>query len=151
MKIKRKNLRITDFREEYLPQIEEILKENFRYPWSSQQILSSNPFSVKKVVFYGDEIAGFLFGEVIFSEASITMIAVKKRLQNKGIGRYLMNWFVQLSKEKGIKNIWLEVSEKNKKAVRFYENFGFFVEDIRKNYYRDGSDALIMRLPVNAW
>ena len=81
MKIKRKNLRITDFREEYLPQIEEILKENFRYPWSSQQILSSNPFSVKKVVFYGDEIAGFLFGEVIFSEASITMIAVKKRLQ----------------------------------------------------------------------
>ncbi|SNZ03549.1 [SSU ribosomal protein S18P]-alanine acetyltransferase [Persephonella hydrogeniphila] len=151
MKIKKKDLRIADFRQEYLPQVEEILKENFQYPWSSQKILSSNSFSVKKVVIYENKILGFFSGEIIFSEGSITMIAVKKEFQNKGIGSFIMDWFIKLTKEKGVKDIWLEVSEKNKKAIRFYEKLGFIVENVRKNYYRDGSDALIMRLPVNAW
>jgi len=47
-----------------------------------------------------------------------------------------------------VKNIWLEVSSRNKKAIRFYEKRGFLLQDIRKGYYRDGSDALVMRLPV---
>ena len=146
MRIYKEKIKIADFEKEYLPQVQEILKENFEYPWSEEQILSSNIFSVKKVFLYENNPVAFFAGELIFSEGSISMIAVKKELQGKGIGKYIMNWFINLCKQKGINNIWLEVSQNNKKAIGFYENFGFTIQDVRKNYYKDGSDAFIMKL-----
>ncbi|WP_293448898.1 ribosomal protein S18-alanine N-acetyltransferase [Persephonella sp.] len=146
--MKKQKIKINDFKPEHLNQVKDILYENFEYPWSDSHILSENSFSIKKVVLSADRIIGFFAGEIIFSEGSITMIALKKEFQRKGIGTYLLDWFVNLSKEKGVKNIWLEVSSKNKKAIRFYENYGFIIEDIRPSYYKDGSDALIMRYPV---
>ena len=148
MIMKIKKIKIVDFKPDYLSQVKDILSENFEYPWSDNQILSDNSFSIKKIVLSENKVIGFFAGEIIFSEGTITMIALKKEFQGKGIGRYLMDWFVYLSKEKGVKNIWLEVSNKNKRAIRFYENYGFITEDIRPSYYRDGSDALIMRFPV---
>ncbi|WP_051654218.1 ribosomal protein S18-alanine N-acetyltransferase [Persephonella sp. KM09-Lau-8] len=148
MKIYREKIKIADFNKEYLPQVQEILKENFEYPWSEEQILSSNAFSIKKVFLYENNPVAFFAGELIFSEGSISMIAVKKELQGKGIGKYVISWFIDLCKQKGINNIWLEVSQNNKKAIRFYESFGFTTQDIRKNYYKDGSDALIMKLSL---
>ena len=149
MKIYREKIKIADFNKEYLPQVQEILKENFEYPWSEEQILSSNVFSIKKVFLYENNPVAFFAGELIFSEGSISMIAVKKEFQGKGIGKYVMSWFIDLCKQKGINNIWLEVSQNNKKAIRFYEDFGFTIQDIRKNYYKDGSDALIMKLNLH--
>ena len=146
MRIYKEKIKIADFEKEYLSQVQEILKENFEYPWSEEQILSSNVFSVKKVFIYENNPVAFFAGELIFSEGSISMIAVKKEFQEKGIGKYIMNWFINLCKQKGINNIWLEVSQNNKKAIRFYENFGFTIQDVRKNYYKDGSDAFIMKL-----
>ena len=149
MRIYKEKIKIADFKKEYLPQVQEILKENFKYPWSEEQILSSNAFSIKKVFIYENNPVAFFAGELIFSEGSISMIAVKKEFQGKGIGKHIMNWFIHLCKQKGINNIWLEVSQNNKKAIRFYEDFGFTIQDIRKNYYKDGSDALIMKLNLH--
>lgn len=148
MKINLKKIKITDFSEVSLKDVEELLKENFEHSWSKEQILSSNRFSIKKTILYEDQVIGFFASEIIFSEASITMIALKKEFQNKGIGKFILNWFLDFSKEKGVKSIWLEVSVNNKKAVRFYKKFGFEVQDIRKNYYKDGSDALIMKFII---
>ena len=146
--MKMQRIKIADFEPAYLSQVKNILSENFEYPWSDSQILSDNSFTIKKVVFSENKVIGFFAGEIIFSEGTITMIVLKKEFQGKGIGRYLMDWFVYLSKEKGVKNIWLEVSNRNKKAIRFYQIYGFITEDIRPSYYRDGSDALIMRFPL---
>jgi len=142
-------IEITDFTPSHLKQVRDILRENFENPWSDSHILADNHFSVKKVALLDGEVVAFFAGEIIFSEASITMIAVKGKYQRKGIGRHLMDWFYSLAKKEGVKNIWLEVSSRNKKAIRFYEKRGFLLQDIRKGYYRDGSDALVMRLPVD--
>jgi len=37
----------------------------------------------------------------------------------------------------------LEVSQGNVTAERFYNRFDFFTVGIRKNYYKDGSHALL--------
>ena len=42
----------------------------------------------------------------------------------------------------------LEVASRNEAAVRLYESFGFGVDGIRKGYYRDGDDALLMSLRI---
>ena len=147
--MRKPKIKIVDFNPNYLNSVKVILTENFEYPWSELQILSENRFTIKKVVLSGGKVLGFFSGEIIFSEGSITMIALKKEFQGKGIGRYLLDWFVSLSKERGVNNIWLEVSKRNKKAIRFYENYGFITEDIRPSYYKDGSDALIMRYSID--
>jgi len=37
----------------------------------------------------------------------------------------------------------LEVSRSNINAERFYSRFDFFTVGVRKNYYKDGSDAFL--------
>ena len=41
-----------------------------------------------------------------------------------------------------IKKLFLEVSQSNICAQKFYDRFDFSTVGIRKNYYKDGSDAL---------
>ena len=42
-----------------------------------------------------------------------------------------------------LKKILLEVSQSNVTAERFYRRFDFSTVGIRKNYYKDGSHALL--------
>ncbi len=42
----------------------------------------------------------------------------------------------------------LEVSARNGGALAFYAAAGFTEIDRRHRYYRDGSDAVVMRLPL---
>lgn len=44
--------------------------------------------------------------------------------------------------------ILLEVHEKNLKAIQLYYSLGFSVIGRRKNYYKDGAQALLMALKV---
>lgn len=43
----------------------------------------------------------------------------------KGVGKALMQKSLEIAKEKGIQAIWLGVWEKNHRAIRFYEQWGF--------------------------
>ncbi len=45
--------------------------------------------------------------------------------------------------------VFLEVSELNHKAIKFYEKIGFKVSRIRKNYYSDRSNAYEMHLDLS--
>jgi ribosomal-protein-alanine N-acetyltransferase len=51
----------------------------------------------------------------------------------------------------GVKRVLLEVSEKNEPAKRVYEKAGFKPTGVRKNYYPDGSDAILMELNFNSY
>ncbi len=44
-----------------------------------------------------------------------------------GFGRHLMDYAVVILKEKGCKEIILDVSKKNACAIKFYEKFGFII------------------------
>jgi len=45
--------------------------------------------------------------------------------------------------ELNLKKLLLEVSQSNVTAERFYSRFDFSTVGIRKNYYKDGSNALL--------
>ena len=47
-------------------------------------------------------------------------------------------------KKSGVKKIFLEVSTNNFPALNLYKNNGFVQISVRKNYYEDGSDAILM-------
>ena len=47
-----------------------------------------------------------------------------------------------------IKNIFLEVSNLNKEAIRLYQKLGFKKNGLRQKYYQDGSDAILYQMEI---
>lgn len=58
-------------------------------------------------------------------------ICVDENYQKRGIGKKLYSQIVELAKEKKIDNIELMVWGFNKKAIKFYENLGMSVKNLR--------------------
>ena len=54
-----------------------------------------------------------------------------------------MNYLIKKCEKLNLKKLLLEVSQSNVAAERFYNNFDFSTVGIRKNYYKDGSHALL--------
>lgn len=136
---------IKNYSPEYFKQVNLILKDNFEFPWSEENINHTNPFSYKKVYILEDKVIGFLDCKVFLDEAEILMIAVDKKLQGKGVGKFILNNFLKDMKNYKVKKIFLEVSEDNTKAIKLYKRFGFFEYGIRKKYYKNDKNAILMK------
>jgi len=115
--------------------------------WSKKQW--TNEFKKKSTKIFGLFIAKILIGicvfEVVLDEAQINYFAVKEKFRKRGFGSYLMSYLIKKCQESNIRKLLLEVSQSNLDAERFYSRFDFFTVGVRKNYYRDGSDALLKR------
>nr|WP_255347762.1 ribosomal protein S18-alanine N-acetyltransferase [Hydrogenivirga sp. 128-5-R1-1] len=82
-------------------------------------------------------------------EAEILMIAVEKSMQGKGVGKFILNKFIKDMKKLCIKEIFLEVAEDNVKAINLYKSLGFNEFDVRKKYYKDDKNAILMKKSVS--
>lgn len=53
----------------------------------------------------------------------------EKKYWGKGIGKYIINYLIDIAKEKSLKSIYLHVIESNKRAIKLYLKIGFEVEN----------------------
>lgn len=74
----------------------------------------------------------------------ITNIAVAPAYQGEGLGEKTLEILINLCKENGAKEINLEVKENNFPAISLYKKFEFETVGMRRNYYKDGSAAILM-------
>lgn len=130
-----------------LKKIHSTLEEDFDDFWNynlfEQELKNSNSYFF--VLKNNTEILGFAGFMIILDEADITNIVVKKDLRNKKLGSMLLNNLIEKIKTfDKIETITLEVNENNSFAIKMYEKFGFQHLGIRKNYYKDHTNALIM-------
>ena len=88
-------------------------------------------------------VIGICAFQVVLDEAQINYFVVNLKFREKGFGSYLMNYLIKRCEKSNIKKLLLEVSQNNLTAEKFYTRFDFFTVGIRKNYYKDGSDALL--------
>ena len=88
-------------------------------------------------------VIGICVFQVVLDEAQISYFAVNYKYRRKGFGSYLMRYLIKKCEELSLKKLLLEVSHSNETAERFYTQFNFSTVGIRKNYYKDGSDALL--------
>ena len=58
-------------------------------------------------------------------------ICIDKKYQRNGIGKKLYNQIVQIAKEKNIHNVELMVWNFNKNAIKFYENLGMNIKNLK--------------------
>jgi len=113
--------------------------------WSKKQW--ANEFKKEGIKVIGLLLSNLVIGicvfHVVFDEAQINFFVVKQKYRKKGFGSYLMNYLINQCEKLNIKKLILEVSENNYTANKFYCSFDFSTVGIRRNYYKDGSDALL--------
>ena len=68
-------------------------------------------------------------------------IGVNKNYQNNGIGSQLINFVKNLNY---VNKLYLEVNSTNLVAISFYKKNGFRQNGLRKNYYGQGEDGVLM-------
>ncbi len=75
-------------------------------------------------------------------------IVVRKDKRQKGIGTKLLNKIFEVTKRLNIQSITLEVNEKNQSAINLYQRFGFQQVGLRKKYYHNIDNAIIMSVKL---
>ena len=88
-------------------------------------------------------VIGICVFQVILDEAQINFFAVKMKYRGKGFGTYLMKYLIKECEKLNINKLFLEVSNTNYTAEKFYNHFDFSTVGIRRNYYKNGSDAIL--------
>ena len=88
-------------------------------------------------------VVGICVFQIVLDEAQINYFVVNKKFRKKGFGSYLMSYLIKKCEKLNINRLFLEVSHTNVIAERFYNRFEFSTVGIRRNYYKDGSDALL--------
>jgi len=113
--------------------------------WSKKQW--ANELEKEGIKVFGLLISNFVIGicvfHVILDEAQINFFAVNHKYRKRGFGTYLMGYLIKECEKLNINKLFLEVSSTNSTAEKFYSRFDFSTVGIRRNYYRDGSDALL--------
>ena len=89
------------------------------------------------------EIIGIYVVQIIFDEAQINFFSIKQKYRRKGYGSCLMRNLIKQCEKFSVKRVLLEVSDTNLIAEAFYSKFKFLTVGIRKNYYKNGSNALL--------
>ena len=89
-------------------------------------------------------VAGYLCLTVLLNEAEILDVAVDPPLQGRGIGVQLVQWACDEAVQQGAVLLRLEVRATSIPAITLYERFGFVRSGLRKAYYEQGIDALLM-------
>lgn len=124
----------------------QIEQEAFDQPWSERMFIpeveDENAYYLVGV--RGDEVICYGGFHKVLDEAHITNIAVRADSRGRGIGTLLMSELISRARMLGVKYMTLEVRDNNENAIKLYKSFGFTVEGIRKKYYNNVHDALIM-------
>ena len=113
--------------------------------WSKKQW--ANEFKKEGIKVFGILLSNLVIGicvfHVVLDEAQINFFAINKKYRNRGFGTYFMNYLIKECEKLDIDKLFLEVSHTNFTAEKFYRHFDFSTIGIRRNYYKDGSDALL--------
>lgn len=114
--------------------------------WNEQMLLSGIDVGNLKgeVVYVNGELVGFLTYSVIDDFAELNDILVAPERRGEKIASFLMERFIK-SVQVVVSKIFLEVRESNEVAISLYKKYGFSKISVRKKYYSDGENAIVMQ------
>ena len=141
-------IEITHMRKEDIETISPIFDTQFDRFWNINNL--KNDFENSNATYFvarlDDEIVGFAGFLKILDEANIMNIVTKIDKRSLGIGSKLLEKLILSAKEQNCKSITLEVDAKNYTAIHLYEKFNFKRIGLRKKYYNNTDDAILMSI-----
>ncbi|MCB1057640.1 MAG: ribosomal protein S18-alanine N-acetyltransferase [Acidobacteria bacterium] len=125
----------------------------FDPPWSPGQLAAAleapppgadaGPLTL--VIRAGDALAGYALFQRVLDEAELLRLAIGPEHRRRGLGARLLEVGLARLAELGVVRCHLEVAASNQPAIGLYELFGFVPSGLRRGYYPDGDDALLMQ------
>lgn len=92
----------------------------------------------------GAETIGFGGVMYVAAEGHVMNIAVRPDRRRRGLGERLLRSLVDDAVGRGVDALTLEVRVSNTAARELYRRFGFVPAGVRRRYYGDGEDALVL-------
>ncbi len=143
-------------RTEDVSQVALLEKQIFSRPWSVDSFEKALTYP-EQILLVAEETAGeekVIHGySILFAaadQADVSNIAVDPAFRGQKIGDALMREMLNRAKEKGVREVFLEVRESNAPAIGLYEKYGFSQIGVRKAYYEAPTeDALLMKMEFN--
>lgn len=89
-------------------------------------------------------IWGFLIAWRVADELEILFVATDPAYRRRGVGRALVGAALEEAGGEGVARVLLEVAGRNEAARGLYGAMGFREEGVRRGYYSDGDDAVLM-------
>jgi ribosomal-protein-alanine N-acetyltransferase len=136
-----------------IPDLDEVISIESCNPlpvWSKNMFLQEmeNPFSYCFVLKIEDRskqrVIGFVCFRNVAEESDLLNICVHSDYRQLGVGRELMQFYVEFSRRRGIKTFHLEVRSSNHSAIHLYQMFSYQSSGMRKRFYQGKVDALLM-------
>jgi ribosomal-protein-alanine N-acetyltransferase len=134
---------------EDLNKIKNILQSDFDEFWDydvlyNELISANSKYIVAKTK--DNIIVAFAGIKIILDTAEIMNIVTKKSMRNLGIGSYMLENLISICKKNNIKLLNLEVKNTNSIAINLYKKYNFREVGLRKKYYDNKDDAILMSL-----
>lgn len=119
---------------------------SFQDAWTCNSILETYHQSQSFITVVEEEgkIIGYCIVYFVLDEGEIARIAVHPKMQHQGVGRGLLDYTCEIGAKKGIRCLMLDVRESNKTARKFYEQYGFKKDGVRKNFYEKPTENAIL-------
>ena len=123
------------------------VQDGFLDGWNKDMMRSAfkedNFFALGK--YEADTLVGFITVMTALDCADLETVVVKEGFRKQGIATTLIKSAEDVLKDMGVKNFFLEVRETNSPAKTTYIRNGFKEISVRKKYYKDGENAVVMQ------
>lgn len=136
-----------------LPRLLELERASHAHPWSEPQLRRELEAAYATVLCAeGPDDAGapridaFVVYWVIHDELHILDVVTGPEARRRGLGRALMDAATADAVGRGAVRALLEVRRSNAPAIALYRALGFLHDTVRRRYYQDGEDAVLMSL-----
>jgi ribosomal-protein-alanine N-acetyltransferase len=133
-----------------VPAIVEIERASFGDPWSEDAF--RDLLRLRQAIFLvltegcPESVSGYVIAAVITDEAEVLNLAVAGQSRRRGFGGRLLDAGLEILRERGAREVFLEVRESNAAAIALYTSRGFAALSRRARYYRNPvEDALVLR------
>lgn len=144
------DIQITEMTLSDLDSIKSILETDFDDFWNYNILKTEleNTNSNYIVAKMNNTIVGFAGFVILYDEADITNIVVNKHFRHMGIGTIILKALINIAKSLNMNVLNLEVNSSNIFAINLYKNLSFVQCGLRKKYYNNLDDAILMRLSL---
>ena len=136
-------------RRRHLRRVLQIEDQVYPRPWTHRTFVSElaemrNGSRYYMVAYVDDVMVGYAGLMFSGNDAHVTNIAVDPEWQGRGVATEMMLDLAILSHERGCEAMTLEVRHTNVAAQNLYRRFGFVPAGVRRKYYENRDDAIIM-------
>ncbi len=123
-------------------------------PWSKKMFLAEmqHPSAYCFVMSRKDgpkhPVVGFICFRNVTEESELLKISVHPDYRQLGIGKKLMQFYIDFGCRTGVRIFHLEVNPSNQPAIHLYQSFSYQPSGMRKKFYQEKVDALLMMRQV---